>query len=419
MQQPIDINKKGEKIMRRLLYVIFITIIIFFSIYSLKGWGSSNEKNSGKGEWIGAWTASMQSPGEDGVSHKGFENQTIRLILRPHIDGEKMRIRLSNTFGLDPLSIDEVHVAITKNGSEIIPGTDQKVTFGGDEKVTIPSGEKEFSDQIPLKVNSDKNLAVSVYVKDKTGPVTWHPRSMQTTYISNGNHVSDDTSAFKTKEEAWFWLDGVDVVADPSVKGGLVVVGSSIANGNHSTVNANHRWPDYLAKRFSTSEVKMSVLNAGISANQLINSHSDKGENALARLERDVYSQTGVKAVILNQGLNDIRHYPEYDADKIIERMRQVINSVHGQGLKIYGGTLTPFKGSGMYTSKKEKTRQEVNDWIRTSGEFDGVIDFDKALRDPEEPERFLPKYDAGDHLHPNDLGYKKMAESVDLSMFK
>ncbi|MGP4107751.1 SGNH/GDSL hydrolase family protein [Virgibacillus sp. L01] len=408
--------------MRRLLYVIFITIIIFFSIYGLKGWGSSNEKNSSKGEWVGAWTASMQSPGEDGVSHKGFENQTIRLILRPHIDGEKMRIRVSNTFGLDPLTIDEVHVAITKNGSEIIPGTDQKVTFGGDEKVTIPSGEKEFSDPIPLKVNSEKNLAVSVYVKDKTGPATWHPHSMQTTYISTGNHVSDSgSSAFKTKEEAWFWLDGVDVVADSSVKGSLVVVGSSIANGNHSTVNANHRWPDYLAKRFNqdSSDVKMSVLNAGISANQLINSHSDKGENALARLERDVFSQTGVKAVILNQGLNDIRHYPEYDADKIIERMRQVINSVHGQGLKIYGGTLTPFKGSGMYTSKKEKTRQEVNDWIRTSGEFDGVIDFDKALRDPEEPERYLPKYDAGDHLHPNDLGYKKMADSVDLSMFK
>ncbi|WP_017382176.1 SGNH/GDSL hydrolase family protein [Paenisporosarcina sp. TG-14] len=408
--------------MKRVLYVLFTIIIIFLSVYGVSEWKSSNEKKPDVGNWVGTWSASMQASYEDGVSHKGFENQTVRSIIHPHIDGKKMRIRLSNTFGSEPLSIEEIHVAVSKSGSGIVPGTDQQVTFGGEQNVTIPPGAKEFSDPISFEVNSKESVAVSLYVRDKTGPTTWHPRSMQTTYISTGKHVSDsDASAFKTKEDAWFWLDGVDVIPDPSVKGAIVVLGSSIANGNYSTVDANRRWPDYLAKRLNekNSDVKMSVLNAGVSANHLINSKPNKGENALERLEQDVFSQTGVKAVILHQGLNDIRHYPEYDAKKVIERMGQIITSAHDQGLKIYGGTLTPFKGSGMYTSQGEKTRQEVNHWIKNSGEFDGVIDFDKALRDPEDPEHFLSKYDAGDHLHPNDAGYKKMAETVNLSTFK
>ncbi|MEC5422551.1 SGNH/GDSL hydrolase family protein [Virgibacillus sp. C22-A2] len=408
--------------MKKLFYVfipIFI-ILIIVSIYGDGEWGASTEMPD-KDNWVGAWTASMQSPYDEGVSHKGFENQTLRLIIHPQVSGKEMRIRLANTYGSNPLSIEEVHAAVSKNGAEIVPETDQQVTFGGEQKVTIAPGEKEFSDPISFEVNGEDNLAISLYVSGDTGPATWHPHSMQTTYISSGNHVSDaDNSRFE-KEEAWFWLDGVDVIPDPPVKGAIVVLGSSIANGNHSTVDANHRWPDFLATRLNqdTSGINMSVLNAGISANQLINSKPDKGENAFARLERDVFSQSGVKAVILHQGLNDIRHHPEYDAEKIIERMKQIIKSSHNQGLEIYGGTLTPFKGSGMYTSRGEETRQEVNHWIRTSEEFDGVIDFDEALRDPEDPERYLPKYDAGDYLHPNDAGYKKMAETVDLSFFK
>ncbi len=410
--------------MLRLQYFVLASGIIILLSVCMAAYGdigSPNDKGQGEGNWVGAWTASMQAPFEDGVSQKGFENQTIRFIIHPHTDGKKMRIRLSNTFGSEPLTIDKVNVAVSKKGAGIVPDTNRTVTFGGDQKVSVPSGEKVFSDPISFKVKNAKNIAVSLYVKDKTGPATWHPRSMQTTYISTGDRVSDpDGSAFKTKEDAWFWLDGVDVIPDSSVKGSLVVLGSSIANGNHSEQNANHRWPDFLAKRFNQgTDNKMSVLNAGVSANHLIKNLPDKGENALTRLEQDVFGQTGVEAVILHQGLNDIRHHPEYDSEKIIGRMKEIIEASHEQGLKIYGGTLTPFKGSGKYTPEKEKTRQEVNHWIRTSGEFDGVIDFDKALRDPEDPERYLPKYEAGDHLHPNDAGYKVMAETVDLSMFE
>jgi len=403
------------------LGILIILLMIFILMLRISWNGSWDIFNKYKNQedWVGVWTASMQAPFEDGISQKGFENQTIRMVLHPHVDGNKIRLRLSNIFSEEPLAIEEVHVAISQKGSEIDPDTDQQVTFNGKSTLSIPPGERKFSDSISLELSGDKALAVSLYVKEKSGPVTWHPISMQTTYISNGNDVSKSvSSAFNEQENSWFWLDGVDTLADSSVKG-IVVMGSSIANGNSSTVNKNRRWPDYLARRLKQKDSDLTIMNAGISGNQLINSLPDKGENAYTRLERDVFNQSGVKAVILHQGLNDIRHYPEYDADKIIERMKQIIDSTHDQGLTIYGGTLTPFKGSGMFTSKGENTRQEVNDWIRTSGEFDGVIDFDKALRDPDEPERYLQKYDSGDHLHPNDAGYKRMADTVDPSLFK
>ncbi|MEN1967739.1 SGNH/GDSL hydrolase family protein [Lentibacillus sp. N15] len=416
--------------MKRLLYiVIFATILL--TIINTTGWNPINEEEPKikstniekpkKDDWIAAWTASLQTPLKDGVSSEGFQNQTLRFILKPHIDGKKMRIRLSNMFGSNALTIDQVHVAVSKNGAENVSETDKQLTFGGDEKVTIPQGKRAFSDPIDLDVSSEEKLAVSVYVKDATGPTSWHPHSIQTSYIASGNHTaSTNASPFDKDEEAWFWLDGVDVKPESSIDGAVAVVGSSIANGNYSTLNEDHRWPDYLAKRFKDENPKayLSVLNAGISANQILNSPSDKGEHVLARLDRDVFSQSGIESVILHAGLNDIRHHPEYPAVKTIARMKEIIDTAHKKGIKIYGATLTPFKDSGMYTEAGEQTRQKVNDWIRTSGNFDGVIDFDKALQDPEEPERFRPELDSGDHLHPNDKGYEKMAEAVDLSMF-
>ncbi|SFF79825.1 Lysophospholipase L1 [Halobacillus alkaliphilus] len=405
--------------MGRRVYVFFTIIIIILTIYGARGWIFSSEQ----GDWVGAWSTSMIAPYTDGISQEGFENQTIRSIIQPHIDGKNMRIRLSNEFGSSPITIEEVNVAVSKNEAATITGTNRKVTFDGEENISIPPGEKMVSDPVSLKVNQMEEIAISLYVREPTGPATWHPLSIQESYISaSGNHVSDSSaSAFKKKEEAWFWLDGVDVIADPSVKGSIVVMGSSIANGNYSTVNADHRWPDYLAQRINqgSEKNKLSVLNAGVSGNHLINSGVERGENALARLERDVFSETAVTSLIFHQGLNDIRHHPEYDSEKIIERIKEIIQACHEEGLKIYGGTLTPYKGSSMYTKEGEETRQEVNEWIRTSGAFDGMIDFDKAMRDPDNPKRYLPKYDSGDHLHPNDLGYKKMAESIDLSMFK
>ncbi|MGA9289728.1 MAG: SGNH/GDSL hydrolase family protein [Anaerobacillus sp.] len=409
--------------MTRKLVVLIILIMILVAMVGAKGWNSEKKDGLGKSKWIGTWGASMQAPDKEGNSHEGFEDQTIRLILRPHIDGEKMRIRLSNEFGSLPLSIKEVRVAVSEQGASVDADTDKVLTFEGEKGATVPAGQKQYSDPINFPVDADQSLTVSLYVDDETGPTTWHKRSNQTVYMSEaGNHASDSGgSAYKLKEEAWFWLDRMEVIPEDSIDGSVVVVGSSIANGNYSTLNANHRWPDYLADRMNeeNSKVKMSVLNAGISANHLINSESGKGENALARLDRDVFSQPGVQAVILHEGINDLRHYPEYDSEKVIKRMEDIIKTTHDKGLKIYGGTLTPYKDSGMYTSEGEATRQEVNKWIRTSGEFDAVIDFDKTLRDPDNPAKYLTKYDSGDHLHPNDAGYEQMANVVDLSLFE
>ncbi|WP_394173362.1 SGNH/GDSL hydrolase family protein [Guptibacillus hwajinpoensis] len=408
---------------RILIGLLAILLISLISLGGAREWASSTNEDAKKSEWLGTWTASMQAPAKDGNSHEGFKDQTIRLILRPHSDGDKMRIRLSNEFGSLPLSMKEVRVAVSKEGASVDGETDQVITFNGEKSFTIPAGEKQYSDPVEFPVDADQNLSVSLYVDKETGPTTWHQRSTQTVYMSEpGNHASDaEGSAYKSKEEAWFWLDRMEVIPDNSVSGAVVVMGSSIANGNASTLNANRRWPDYLANRMNEedSKVNMSVLNAGVSANHLINSELGKGENALARLERDVLSQKGVQAVILHEGINDIRHYPEYDSEQIINRMKQIIKATHEEGLSIYGGTLTPFKESGMYTEKGEQTRQEVNEWIRTSGAFDAVIDFDEALRDPDDPEKFLSTYDSGDHLHPNDKGYKKMADTVDLSVFE
>ncbi|WP_077625141.1 SGNH/GDSL hydrolase family protein [Sediminibacillus massiliensis] len=409
--------------MKRYLFIFSIIAAIIF--ITLVGFGNgereSNIKNDKGGDWVGAWTASMQAPFEKGNSQKGFGNQTVRMIVYPHVEGGNARIRLSNVFGATSLTIDEVHVAIPKKDGGIKSGSDQKVTFDGNQAVTIPSGERIYSDPIPIEINRSDGLAVSVYVQKETGPTTWHAHSMQDTYVSKGNSVDEGSRAFEKSEAAWYWLDGVDVIPDDSVKGAIAVLGSSIANGNKSTKNANHRWPDLLAERIhkESPESKLSVLNAGISGNQLLNSPPGRGLNALKRLERDVLSQSGVKAVILHQGLNDVRHHPDYGSEKIIARIKEIIDTAHDKGLKIYGGTLAPYKGSGLYTPEGERTRQEVNEWIRNSGSFDGVIDFDKALRDPDNPDKFLAEYDAGDHFHPNDAGYEKMAETVDISMFK
>jgi lysophospholipase L1-like esterase len=215
------------------------------------------------------------------------------------------------------------------------------------------------------------------------------------------------------------------VLAQPSVKGAIVTLGDSITDGHSSTLNANHRWPDYLAERIQRQGKgrQYSVLNSGISGNKILRDSPVYGVNALARLDRDVLTQSGATHVILLEGINDIGHEPHtFDANKIIAGMKQIVDQVHASGLKVYGGTLTPFEGTtieGYYTEEGEQTRQEVNRWIRTGGYFDGVIDFDKALRDPENPLRLKPEFDSGDHLHPNDKGYKAMAEAVNLSLFK
>ncbi|HEX6594185.1 MAG TPA: SGNH/GDSL hydrolase family protein [Bacillota bacterium] len=381
----------------------------------------------GPGQWMGSWTASPQQPYEEGPSQEGFANETIRLIVHPHLQGKAVRLKFSNQFGTKPLKIGKVTVAKSTTGASIEEDTLHEVRFNGKDKKTIPPGAVAVSDPVSLPLDYEEDLAVSMYFPKQTGPATWHRLSRQTSYVSAAGDYTSEASAdaFPTKVDAWFYLSAVDVYAEPSVKGAIAILGDSITDGHSSTVNANHRWPDFLADRLQQQGKgnRYSVLNAGISGNKILRDSPVYGPSALARLNEDVLRQTGVTHVILLEGLNDIGHVPHtLDADEIIAGMKQIADEVRAKDVKIFAGTLTPFKGATIrnyYTEEGERTRQQVNEWIRTSGYFDGVIDFDEVLRDPNNPLYLHEDYDSGDHLHPNDAGYKAMAEAVDLSMFK
>ncbi|WP_134702608.1 SGNH/GDSL hydrolase family protein [Ammoniphilus sp. YIM 78166] len=384
------------------------------------------EKQHKEPIWIGAWAASQQHPRSTGISQQGFINQTVRMIVHPSASGSEIRLRFSNLYGTAPLTFGKVDVALASDGASTVAGTNQPVTFNGEPTVTIPIGAELFSDPIPLAIQEGESLAVSVFVPEATGPTTWHSLGRQAAYAAVGDHAADhDAGSYSKVAESWFWLSGVDVVTKNKKARVIVTFGDSITDGHGATVNANHRYPDFLAKRLAEAypNQEISVLNAGISGNKILRDSDVFGEKALARLDRDVLSQTGVTDVILLEGINDIGHAPHtLDASLIIAGMKEIADRVHAKGLRIYAGTLLPFEDvtyEGYFTEEGERTRDKVNEWIRTSGVFDGVIDFDQVMLNPEYPDKLLPTYDSGDHLHPNDAGYQAMAESIDLTLFK
>jgi lysophospholipase L1-like esterase len=377
--------------------------------------------------WVGTWSTSPISFVNAGISNEGFNNTTLRQIIYPHIDGSKIRIKLSNLYGIKAVTFNSVHVALQNEGASILPGTDRKVTFkSGQSTVTILPGAEVWSDPVNLQIHDCHNLAVSLYIAGVSGPATWHTMALQKNYISNsGDHTADlQANAYDKTTTSWFWLTGVEVVADETVKGALVILGDSISDGNNSTIDANQRWPDYLARRIrkESPQYQLAVLNQGISGNRLLTDVSGCGLKTPDRLEHDVLQQNKLKAVVLLIGINDIGNGC-HDSDKLITAMKEIITRVHAKGARIYGGTITPYavraNRPGYFTPEGELTRQSVNNWIRTSCAFDGVIDFDQALRDPNNPLTMLSLYDSGDHLHPKDAGYEVMANAVDLGILK
>lgn len=391
---------------------------------------------------FGTWAASPQQPHPTGVSHDGMTDQTVRLIVHTSVGGHDVRIRLSNVFGNRPVTFGAAHVGLRAGqvGSAIVPGSDRELTFQGQGSVTIRAGQEVFSDPARLTVGAQQDLAVSLFAPSSTGPATWHAFADTTSFMSDkgtGDHTADlSGAAFRTQIFSWLWLDGVDVV-HPSETGTIVAFGDSITDGTASTLDANHRWPDFLARRLlelPASEQK-SVVDEGIGGNRVLNPSEAFGVSALDRLDRDVLSQTGVTHVILLEGINDIGFsnlsivtlpdgastlpHTNVSADQIIMGYKAIIARVHARGLKIFGGTLTPFRGALYFYEAGELKRQAVNQFVRTSGAFDGVIDFDAAIRDPNDPSRIFPAFDPGDHLHPNDAGYQAMANAIDVSMFR
>lgn len=381
-------------------------------------------RTNGDEQWVATWSATLHqpNPGPPGLTNPGFNNQTLRQIVHTSIGGEQVRVRLS-TFGAAALVIGAAHIALRDAGAAIVPGSDRTLTFGGQPSILIPTGAVVLSDPVELDVPALSDVVVSVFVPESTGPATWHFVALQTSYISPpGDFTASADMPVAGTTQAWFWLAGVDVTASKQT-GGVVTFGDSVTDGTRSTPDTNNRWPDHLARRLMSQprNHKMGVLNEAISGNRLLN--DGIGPNGLARFDRDVLTQTGVTHVIVLLGNNDILFVFNptelVTVDQIVVGHRQLITRAHTRGLKIYGATLTPFGGFPLFSTEKENTRQAVNTWIRTSGEYDAVIDFDEMLRDPSDPTRLLPLYNSGDHLHPNDLGYEAMGNAIDLRLFK
>jgi len=357
-----------------------------------------------------------------------FNNQTLRQIVHTSIGGSRVRVVLSNVYGTAPLTIGAAHIALRDRDSSIVMASDRPLTFSGKATVAIPANAVLYSDPVNLTVPQMADLAIDLYLPGNTNtaaPVTMHNGAFQTNYVSEtGNHAGMAKLPAVATVQNWFFVYRVEVQA-PESAGGLVAFGDSITDGTRSTPNANNRWPDQLVRRMlsGTNPVEMGVMNAAIAGNRVLSEGTFQvGVNALARFEHNALSQTGVTHIIVMEGINDIGNAltnPTPTAEDVIVGYKQLIDQAHTRGLKIYGATLTPFYGAAYYTDVGEAKRQAVNQWIRTSKVFDAVIDFDAATRDPNDPKKLRAGFDSCDHLHPNDAGYKAMAEAVDLGLFK
>jgi len=369
------------------------------------------------GQWSGTWAASPQAASVP----LEFSGQTIRQVVHASIGGTQVRVRLSNAYGASPLHIGAARVGLRSTGALIAAGSNRVLTFSGSASTTIPVGALAVSDPVDLRVPDRADLAISLWIPGNQPAATEHKLGLQTTYVSpEGDFSGADLLPTATTTASYYYLAGVDVRSSVPSRA-IVVLGDSITDGLHSSPDANRRWPNRLAERLGTGKGgnRVAVLNAGISGNRIL--HDKAGTNASARLDRDVLVQPGARYLIVLEGINDIGIPGGSAAEEIIAGHHQIIDRAHAMGLKVYGGTLTPFQAflPGIYYSaENEATRQVVNQWIRASKAYDAVIDFDRALRDPANPSAMRPAYDSGDHLHPNDAGYQAMADAVDLSLF-
>jgi len=385
--------------------------------------------------WVATWgTSPAPQLADDQMrsAHLEFSDQTLREVVHTSIGGGAVRVRLSNVFGKQGVEIGTVHLAVRGKNAEIAPGTDRALTFSGRPSVTIPPNAMILSDPVKLAVQPNSDLAVSIYLPNRALGGGVHYAAEQTSYIGQGDQAGSPAISQPQTVTSWIWLAGVDVQAAESA-GAVVAFGDSITDGARSTLDANHRWPDILAARLRARKGReLSVVDAGIGGNRILHDAQSNvrfGINALARFDRDVLEQPGVKYVVVLEGINDLGHAGSsaplsetVTADDLIAALRQLIVRAHERGVKIFGATLTPFEGTvfnGYFSPEKEAKRKALNQWIRTAKEFDGVIDFDKAVSDPAHPDRVLPAYDSGDHLHPGDAGYKAMADSIDLTLFR
>ncbi|MGW6743127.1 SGNH/GDSL hydrolase family protein [Streptomyces sp. NPDC055025] len=355
------------------------------------------------------WGASVDRQGE------APRDRSYRMVVRTSAGGTGTRVRLSNAFGDRPVTFDSVYAGRRQEGARVVPGTNRALTFGGAGSVTVAPGASVVSDPLPGRLAAGSDLAVSFHVLSAGGPSTGHGMAMQTSYATAGDHAAEEgAESWTDRTSSWYYLDAVTVETGADT-GAVVTLGDSITDGWQSSTDTNRRWPDYLARRLrATAGTEIEgVANEGISGNKVL--ADGAGQSALNRLERDVLSQPGVRTVFLFEGINDIKAHTGVTAGDLIAGYREIIDRAHTAGICVVGATVLPFKGWYEFDPEGEAVRQDVNDYIRNSGELDAVADFDKALRSPYDQERLLPALDGGDHVHPNDKGMQVMADTVDI----
>ena len=377
-------------------------------------------------QWTGTWAAAPV-PGPVRDLTPGTRGLTFRDVVHVSIGGRALRIRLTNEGNPHPLRIGAVHVAVSAGSGSTRPASDHAVLFAGSAEVTIPAGSVAWSDPVDTPVQPFADLAVSIFVPPQDPPESWtmHSLASSSNFAAAGDQSRSSTLDQPTKLNSWYLLKGVDVDAGPHAAA-VVALGASITDGAHSTPDLNARWPDDLARRLAANRATASigVLNEGISGGRIL--HDGTGPSALARLDRDVLAQPGAGWMILALGTNDIGRtfFPLHPNEQVTSAdlewgLRQVVQRAHARGIRVIAATLNPFEGADYYSPDGETMRQAFNTFVRSSGIFDGVADFDKALLDPTHPARMLPAYDSGDHLHPNEAGYRAVADSFDLKFFQ
>jgi lysophospholipase L1-like esterase len=433
-----DVPNTVSSLSRRLQMRKFVALsaVFIFSLCCFPQWSQSRGQTNGN-HWVSAWTTSLflSTPMPGFPAESPIADKTVRVVARPTIGGKRLRVRLSNEFGTAPLTIAAAHIALTDQDSRIQPATDHVLTFGGSPKITIPAGAPAFSDPVEIAVRPFAEVSISLYVPGTVAAVSSHLQSLHASYFAGpGNMTSmQDLPNPETKRPVYF-VSGIDIWA-PYSTGTTVAFGDSITEGAGQKSAQYIDYPDQLAKRLAAQgETTIAVVNQGIGGNRIL--HDVTGPSALSRFDRDVLSLPGTTSLIVLLGINDIG-FPRVrmpgvkgteakegpfasqavSADEIIVALQQIIGRAHAHGIEVFGATLTPFEGTNVYDESGEAIRQAVNKWIRSTDAFDAIIDFDKAIRDPEHTTKVRQEYDSGDHIHPSAAGYKAMADLIPLSL--
>jgi lysophospholipase L1-like esterase len=405
-------------------FSIFTALFLAFIFIGCTG-SESRLASGSDGSWVGTWSTAQQLvESRNNPPEPGLSNNTLRQVVRVSLGGGSLRVKFSNEFSGSSVTMNAVHIAVSTGGSAIDTTTDTELEFNGETEVTIEPGTAVVSDPFHFEVEPRTDLAITIYFGETSPDVTGHPGSRTTSYILTGNKISALDFAGAVKTDHWYIIDGIDVVA-PESAAAVVVVGNSITDGRGSGTNKQNRWPDELARRLqgNAGTEFVAVLNHGIGGNCVL--RQCLGPSALSRFDRDVVGATGVRWLIILEGINDIGQAQGADgsekvANDLIAAYEQMIDRAHAEGILVYGATIMPFGDCSFYYSpEREAARTKVNEWIRNSGRFDAVIDIDAALRDPDNPKKLLPEADTGDHLHPNETGHRMIAEAVDVSLFK